>query len=227
MAGLGAVMTAPLVGGCERASYSYRYKLTLDVEVAGEVKRAVQVVARRQYSVAFPHRGVRSDTDGEAVFLDLGPGRRPLVVLITRTDKSNPSYVHPYGLPLRKIYGGRYQWRDGRNDGLADLIRNRGARDITPDDLPDLVTFADPLVPSSVMRVDPHDIEATLGRRVRWHRMTLEFTDDDITTGIAKHLPWLHDYYDKMLDGRRPGQESKGLFASRMNTSYFWSGSRK
>ena len=34
-------------------------------------------------------------------------------------------------------------------------------------------------------------------------RITIEITDESITTGIEKRLPWLHGYYDRKLSGTR------------------------
>jgi len=49
----------------------------------------------------------------------------------------------------------------------------RGVREIAPSDLPDLVTFADIKNPSSVIEVDPNDLQAALGPDVSWNKITL------------------------------------------------------
>lgn len=79
----------------------------------------------------------------------------------------------------------------------------RHPRAISPDALPDLVTFADIKNPASVMPVDPNDLSATLGPGVKWHKITLEIvspglwpltlfgiTGEPLTNGIEKKLPW-------------------------------------
>jgi hypothetical protein len=43
-------------------------------------------------------------------------------------------------------------------DDVPRLARLRGPRQITPADLPDLVTFADVKDPKSVIEVDPNDL---------------------------------------------------------------------
>jgi hypothetical protein len=54
-----------------------------------------------------------------------------------------------------------------------------------------LVTFGDLADPTSVARVDPDDLASTFGEGVRLRRITVELTDDLVTTGIEKRLGWL------------------------------------
>ena len=84
---------------------------------------------------------------------------------------------------------------------LASVARTRGPRRITPADLPDLVTFADANGPKSVVEVNPNDLQASLGQNVTWNEITLEMTDEPVTTGIVRKLPWLPAYHHGMLDG--------------------------
>jgi hypothetical protein len=65
---------------------------------------------------------------------------------------------------------------------------------ITPADLPDLVTFAEVNNPKSVMLVDPNNLSAMLGPGTSRRSMTLQVTDEALTTGIDEHLPWVRDY---------------------------------
>jgi hypothetical protein len=84
---------------------------------------------------------------------------------------------------------------------VASISRQRGPRKITPYQLPDLVTFADVNDPKTVIEVDPNDLQAALSQNVSWSEITLEATDEPITTGIKSRLPWLPAYSDRMLDG--------------------------
>ena len=92
---------------------------------------------------------------------------------------------------------------------MPRLARLRGPRQITPADLLDLVTFADVKDPKSVVEVDPNDLQATLGPGITWNEITLESTDEAITTGIAMKLPWLPADPEKnlRLDGSNHGQK--------------------
>jgi len=60
---------------------------------------------------------------------------------------------------------------------------------------PMFVTFDDPDDPKTVREVSPESIGV--------NNITIEITDEDVTTGIEERLGWLAAYYDKMLDGNR------------------------
>lgn len=206
---LGALVAISLcLGGC---SESYRYKLTLAVNTPQGIKRGSSVVEDVFWNVSIPARGITHRLRGEALYLDLGPGVRPLIALLT-------SHLH-------EKHGVEYRWTydAGPNDSLlaelygppsadfmdnvARLARMRGPRRITPADLPDLVTFADVNDPKSVVEINPNDLQATLGQNVAWNEITLEMTDEPITTGIKARLPWLSAYFAKnlRLDGSDHG----------------------
>ncbi|RUV27061.1 MULTISPECIES: hypothetical protein [unclassified Mesorhizobium] len=67
---------------------SYRYKLTFTVNTAEGIKRASSVTEATFWEVSFPEHGVMHKLHGEALYVDLGPGRRPLLALLT-------SQLHP------------------------------------------------------------------------------------------------------------------------------------
>ena len=212
------LLFAPLfLTGCGRPTYTYRYKLTLAVDTPDGVKEASTVVQKHIYSVSFPHSGIRLATTGQSLYLDLGP--RPLVALLTRRVRGNAVEGYGGGV-IREVYGGQSEWQDGRNPGLAALIKNRGARALMISQLPELVTFADPVRPDSVMAVDPNNLEASFGPGVEWHRMTIEITDEPITAGLEKKLPWLNTIGGNYLDGRISSY-ANGALANKLQTSAF------
>lgn len=65
------------LAGCGR-SESYRYKLTLAVNTPDGVKRGSTVTEWIFWEVSIPERGTPHKLRGEALYLDLGPGARPL-----------------------------------------------------------------------------------------------------------------------------------------------------
>src|SRR5438093_2984280 len=140
------VMIALALAGCGRTE-SYRYKLTLAVNTPEGVKRGSSVVDVMFYEVSFPERGTMHKLRGEALYLDLGPGARPLIALLTRQLPKGGSGRHwtrdagPETRWMSRVYD-----RTPSQDFIEDvprIARMRGARQITPADLPDLVTFAD------------------------------------------------------------------------------------
>ncbi len=81
---LGLTLGLPLyLTACAR-SESYRYKLTLSLDTLDGVKSGFNVVEVSHNEVSFPARGVVAHVKGEALYLDLGPGRRPLIARLTK-----------------------------------------------------------------------------------------------------------------------------------------------
>src|ERR1700733_455083 len=204
---LGALVSIGLcLAGC---SQSYRYKLTLAVNTPQGIKRGSSVVEDVFSNVSIPARGITHRLHGEALYLDLGPGARPLIALLTSSihdkygvERRWTKDAGPNDNLLAQLYG---QPSADFMDNVARLGRLRGPRRITPADLPDLVTFADVNDPKSVIEVNPNDLPATLGQNVTWNEVTLEMTDEPITTGITARLPWLSASFEKKL--RRDGSD--------------------
>jgi hypothetical protein len=187
--------TALALAGCGRNA-SYRYKLALILNTPDGVKTGFNVVELRYFEVSIPEQGEMHDTRGQALYLNLGAGRRPLIALLTRINRAeevrwledSPSLV------LAKVCLGGAGDLDWIEMAMRFKERCRRPLRITTADLPDLVTFADVQDPKSVMLVDANNLSATLGPGVSWRSMTLEATDDPLTKGIDEFLPWMREY---------------------------------
>jgi hypothetical protein len=212
----------------------FKYKLTLSVETPEGVKSAYNVVEITHGTVVIvANGGTVTHARGEALYLDLGPGRRPLVALITHTyNASNPlgwAEVTPFNV-LQKAYGEKHTDYGDNYEYLAKMVQYRGAKEIAPPDLPDLVTFADVNDPKSVMAVDANDLAATLGPGVKWKSITLEVTDEPLTSGIEKRLGWLtglkndRTHGDLLLDGQPYGHSGGDLANSLSWTNFIREG---
>jgi hypothetical protein len=57
--------------------------------------------------------------------------------------------------------------------------------------------------PKSVEAVAADALEKSFGPGTKLRRITVQITDDAVTSGIGKRLAWLGEYYNKMLDGHR------------------------
>ncbi|SRR5258708_1763826 len=200
---LGALVAISLcLAGCGRSG-SFRYKLTLAVNTPEGVKRASSVTEWKFWEVSIPARGTPHKLRGEALYLDLGPGTRPLIALLTSHLRPKNGVVlwdWPHDDLLSRLYGPSLA---DFMDEMARLASMRGPRRITPADLPDLVTFADVNDPKSVVEVNPNDLQATLGPNITWNEITFEMTDEPVTKGIELKLRWLPEYFqkNKNLDG--------------------------
>jgi hypothetical protein len=204
--------------GCSR-SESYRYKLTLVVNTPDGVKRGSSVTEWVFWEVSIPARGTAHQLRGEALYLELGPGARPLIALLTshlHEKRGGTVWDWSGGGLLSRLYG---LPSEDFMDHVAHLSRMRGPHRIDLEDLPDLVTFADVNDPNSVIEVDPNDLQATLGPNVTWNEITLESTDEPVTKGIETKLRWIPTYNDKMLDGAR--YHGKRTLANTLSTADF------
>lgn len=203
------------LAGCGSRSESYRYKLTLAVDTPNGVKRGSSVAELTFFQVAIPARGIMNELRGEALYLDLGPGARPLIALIVRQTVPSPRQWRPTA-QLSRLYDILLSEADVM-DTLARIARKRGPRTIAANELPELVTFTDVNDPNTVTEVDPNNLEATLGPGVSWNEITLEVTDEPITKGIEEKLAWIPHYSCFMLDGAR--YTHKNTLANSLSTA--------
>ena len=105
----------------------------------------------------------------------------------------------------RKLYG-----------EYAALAKPRKPVELQPMDLPVLATFEDVNDPNRVLRVDPNDIAATFGNGIQWRKITIETTNEPITIGIEKKLPWL----TKLTSAQRLDGGIIGYFEGHANYTF-------
>lgn len=191
-----AVIGLPLLlAGCFRNRASFRYKLALAVDTPEGVKSGFSVVEVDAWDVSIPATGTMSRAKGEAVYVDLGERARPIVAVMAPYGPQKGGFRWGEGKPdiveLLRLYGEPAKSEETLIDRMRRLTRMRGPRILTASDLPVLVTFADINDSKSVLSVDPLDLPAALGRDVKWNNITIEITNEPVTMGIEKKLPWL------------------------------------
>ncbi|SRR6266702_4261230 len=170
-------------------TYSYRYRLTVAIEIDGQVhsgSSVIEVVWRGapEFGDVGPyHPGIR----GQAAFVDLGEHRAVVAVLTARAQ------------------GGIVRWPEGVDalwlvpqafgKGLSleefpQLSGLRGRRELAPDNMPRLIWFSDIADPKTARRIDPVSIPTLFGPGARLAAAYVEITRDPIITDIDKKLPW-------------------------------------
>jgi hypothetical protein len=214
------------IAGCGRTE-SYRYKLTLAVNTPDGAKRGSSVVEVLFYDVSIPASGTMHKLSGDGLYLDLGPGRRPLIALLT--SQLHPKYGKdeswsrdggPSDNLLSRLYG--VTLSTSILDYTSKIAKLRGTHEITAKDLPDLVTFADINNPKTVIEIDPSDLQATLGAGVSWNKITFEITDEPVTKDIERKLPWIPAHRKGMLDGEDYQRTGAGAtLANTLSTADF------
>jgi len=180
------------------ATPDYRYRLTVEVETPEGLKTGSSVIEVRQ-SMGRPGsnpsgRMIFRDVSGEAVAVDL-PGGRTLFALL-RSD-SNNEWASQFMQTLAPEIEGE-PWEEAFDNMLlleGEIVLPRTFPPVGHLDersaYPMLVTFADLDDPTSVARVDPDDLAASFGEGVTLRQITVQLTDDPVTSGIEERLGWL------------------------------------
>ncbi|MBX7526635.1 hypothetical protein [Qipengyuania vesicularis] len=211
--------------GCSSNEHppTYRYRLTVEVDTPEGLKTGssvIEVEQRLGRAGGSPaHSAIRRRARGEAVAIEL-PGDRTLFALLRSEDSADwAAYVVQAvsptirGEPWEEQFDNMLQLRGERivPRYFKRMVRGRSSG------YPLLVTFTDLDEPSSLQLVDPDDLATTFGEDTSISRVTVQMTEDPVTTGIEQRLRWLPKVYELGLvkedfpDGFPVG-DFKGLF---------------
>lgn len=178
-------------------TYTYRYRMTVNVEVDGEMRSGSSVIeVRVTEQPAIIINPISTRTEGEAVFVDLG-GQRSLVALLASGDYALDQEFPNYVVPLL--------FRSETNGRLASIPSLRGKRELGGKDLPTptLVTFSDANNSATLKVVRPEQLERAFGSNVHWRGVVIEMTTDPVTHGLEARLPFLVLQRDVLRDPLR------------------------
>jgi hypothetical protein len=184
--GIVAACIVVLIGGAiawwkvSYPTYTYRYRMTVEVIVDGAVRsgssvREVRIDKQPQFGSAPPQV---SRVRGEAVFIDLGDGRNLIALLASGPTAKDVNYSYNV---VPAAFGLTFDDRD-----LAKLSSLRGVRPLSR--WPTFVTLADPNDPKTA-RVVTDDFEQVFGPGVHPRSVVVEPTDAPITWRIEEKMP--------------------------------------
>lgn len=186
-----------LIGG---STTSWNQRLTVIVDTpTGEVRGSSVVKISNTETMGplvLPEaRGVSSEVRGEAVALEVLPGRWLFALLsggdVSKGDAGQLVY-YTFRLGEGRSYLERDYWSNMQD--LRAQPRDTPAP-IPPEAYPLLVTFDDITKPETVRKVDPSNLAATFGPGVALRGMTLEVTADRVSKGVVDGiLPWICRY---------------------------------
>lgn len=204
-----SALAALCISACaptEDKAPDYRYRLTVEVETPQGLRSGSSVIEIEQSIGRTTMSGFGEQVfvriRGEAVAVDLPDGHTLFTLLRSGSDVEWAARVIPLLSPTANddnplddllLLEGKKQLP--RTWSAPGPFNNRSA-------YPMMVTFGDLADPTSVVEVDADDLAASFGDGVKLKHITVQLTDDPVTTGIGKRLGWLPNYYDKMLDGR-------------------------
>ncbi len=178
--------------GCFGSSIrSWNQRLTLVIETPqGEVRvSSVTKVVNTQSSgsLVLPEaRGVRSSVVGEAVVVEVMPGRY-LFALLSGSGEEKRDATH-------WVYPAYNLGAAGSYFGAMSIVMSQvydTPVPLPPEGWPMLVNFDDIAKSETVREVDPEDLTTVFGNGVRLKAVTLEITDETVTEGrVEEVLGW-------------------------------------
>jgi hypothetical protein len=195
-------------------TFTYRYRITLEVEVDGAIKTGSSVIEVMRRWDPVPGRPIShysTAASGEAVFVDLGRAGNVFLLLTNEPHKS------PEVLGAKLFHFDPTDMIDAAEQRRrADaLTAKRATAELPPDQLPMLVTFTDLNDPKSARVVRPGEFEQVFGPDVHFRRAFVEmvpagtwpfsalgwprdWAGEPVTRGIEKKLPMLVTHRDSM-----------------------------
>ena len=193
------------LAACGERLPTYRYKITVEVETPEGLRTGSAVREVRSYDLGkgFPGPeagGGRSKLIGEAVAVDL-PNGDALFALLRGEDESqgHPEVIASQALrPFVEARLGRSLETAsvGKQDveGRLEVLRTSSLKaTVKPNNYPLLVRFRDMDDPSSVEKVEPDNLSESFGQGYALRRITVETTDERVTTGIRSRLEWMDE----------------------------------
>lgn len=187
LAALPAALALPACGLLGGNRYRFRLSVAVDTPEGLRTGSSVYEVRAQNRWSPLPDMASRTwEVRGEAAAVDL-PGGRTLFALL----RTGAHFEDMMGLSMASLHpdfaGTGYDVV-----GVAkELARGAwpGPAPVAPEDYPMLVTFADENNPASVQLVEPGNLAAAFGSGSRLRGITVELTDDAVTSGIEERLP--------------------------------------
>lgn len=188
-----------LVSACDNGSATYRYRLTVDVETPEGLRTGSSVIEiRTDPRAPLQAGGIVSRVRGEAVAVDLGPRGRLFALLSSRTDPENATRLAQAALqPDLFGKGGNAEAWIERRRALREV---RGRADVSISYYPMLVRFRDVRNSLTVEEVQPNNLSRAFGTGVRLARISVEITDEPVSSQLNNVLPWIGDVPEIRLD---------------------------
>jgi hypothetical protein len=240
-AALSAFILPVLLSGCSAAPADdvVRYRMTVEVDTPQGVRTGSAVRELRYNANSsgwFPLGESRPSmkVKGEAVAVDIAPGQVLFALLSSaRGDVDYAQHVPRIAFP--QCMEGRDKLTPQAQADCKDLKwQAKQLVEFWPTlppqkwqgaDIPMLVRFKDLADPKSVEAVDPDALEKSFGPGTKLRRITVQVTDDAVTTGIGKRLGWLGEYPESRLDRDYKGSTNPNI-AQQLSNGEFRQGVR-
>ena len=217
---LGLLMTLGAVSSATAGDTFVRYKMTVTVATpeGDKTGSAVRIADRHTEMSILPQQGGTTYNVGEGQAVVVNLGKRGVLFALMGGQKEAQEVFSLFS----------------KDKGTKRIV-------LSPAQYPMFVTFKDPKKPNTVKAISPyndHDIqvdggtaktvEDILGKGVKLKEVSINETSDPVTRGIEKLLPWIPEYYSRMLDGQRFNTiYTKNPIANSLASGVFKVGGRK
>ncbi|MBJ7440745.1 MAG: hypothetical protein JHD35_17200 [Sphingopyxis sp.] len=193
---LAACATLPMVG-CTPELPDYRYRLSVEVDTPDGVRSGssvIQVASHVSSKYSLAPGDVTNQVTGEAVVVNL-PGGKTLFALLSKPGSAEGASAYALDALISKPWVG---WKEYVAD-VSSLKKIRDVGVLPPKDWPMLVTFGDINDPTTVMSINPDDLVSHFGTGVKIRRITVQVTQDPITSELRSRLAWIGTYPEPAL----------------------------
>jgi hypothetical protein len=162
-------------------TYTYRYRMTVEVNVDGVVHSGSSVVEIKLQTQPnlLSNPPIVPHVHGQAVFIDLGGGRNVFAMLASGPDGTNLDY--PYQI-IPRVFKDTFEF--------PYFAKLHGRREIPDQFMPTLVTFGDLNDAATARVVNSNEFGTVFGPDVRLNGAWIEVTEEPVTSGIENRLPW-------------------------------------
>jgi hypothetical protein len=169
-------------------TYTYRYRMTVNVEVDGQMCSGSSVIEVRVSKQLMFLPGINPlayAVQGEAVYLALGQ-RGSIAALLASGE-----YASDIDYPRFLVSGLHFKLNLFDDRKLASLPTLRGKWELPNNELPTLVVVSDPNNSATLRVIRPDQFEQTFGPNVHWRGVVVEMTTDAVTHGLEARLHFL------------------------------------
>lgn len=206
------LLAAAGLPSCGRRSAEFRYRMTVIIETPQGLRSGssvIEITRTQTTGGPFPEaRGTNSYTKGEAVSVNL-PNGAILVALLRTPDIADGGITYPLAALETPEFNDDYPAIK-----MVHYLRQHKPGGVLPTrSWPIFVYFRNPEDPYDITRIDPKQISQVFGPGYRVRQINIDITDDDVTDGLKKTLPWLSDIsYMRRTGGEIPADIPSGDF---------------
>jgi hypothetical protein len=181
---LGIIVAMAVVVGLYKLkypTYTYRYRMTVEVDAGGEVRSrssVIEVSVTRVPQITTEVGPFERSAQGQAVFIELPAGKNIVALLASGAVGERRDF--PFDV-IPRVF---------KVKNVEDLPKLRGRHELAPDQMPTLITVADPADAKTAQVIKLASIDGLLGVHLR--SISVEMTTDPVPTpDIELHLPFL------------------------------------